>query len=120
MLSLSSLSNRIYSNLEDRILPELISQDCTEKNIQDVKSKLRQEADSIAAGVIDEIHQNGEVVLKEEVMILKSIVSGIIDAIVSAPVVPMDGGLSFKMGLISMVVPYKAQLALILGDSSIS
>lgn len=119
MLDKTSLSDRIYKNLEDFILPELLSQNCTNKNIQDVKIKLRQQSDSIANGVIDEIQENADVKLKSEVITLKTVVSAIIDAIASSPTVPMDGGTSFKIALISQLVPFKAQLALILGNESI-
>lgn len=118
-LSKSSLSNRIYSNLEDRILPELISQNCTDKNISDVKSKLRQEADSIAAGVIDEIQENAEVELRSEVMTLKNAVIAIIDAISSAPTIPMDGGTALKVFMMAQLIPFKPQLSLIQGIEKI-
>lgn len=119
MLSIQSLSDRIYSNLEDKILPELNSQNCTIENIADIKNKLRQEADSIATGIVDEIQENAYVRLKDEVMILKDVVSGIIDAFINSPTVPMDGGTSFKIGLITSTVPLKVLLASILGNEKI-
>ena len=118
-LNKSSLSDRIYDNLESVVVPEMQALNCTEGNISDVKVKLRQQADSISSGVIDEIVENADVQLKSEVLTLKNAILAIIDAIVSSPTVPMDGGTSFKIGLISQLIPQKAQLALVLGTKSI-
>lgn len=118
-LDKSSLSDRIYDNLEGFVIPEMQAANCTSGNISDVKVKLRQQADSIASGVIDEIVKNADVQLKSEVLTLKNAIMAIIDAIVAAPTVPMDGGTSFKIALISQLVPQKVQLALVLGEKHI-
>lgn len=118
-LDKASLSDRIYENLESFVVPEMEALNCTESNISDVKVKLRQQSDSIANGVIDEILENADVQLKSDVLSLKEAVLAIIDAIVSSPTVPMDGGTSFKIGLISQLIPQKAKLALVLGEKHI-
>jgi hypothetical protein len=111
------LQNRIYQILESQIQPELLSANATQQNINDIKSKLQQQAKAVAEGVIDEIHINASVELSNQVSIIKSVLESLLNAIVSAPTAPMDGGTTFKIGLMSAAIPGASTLSsLILSD----
>lgn len=120
MLTQKSLSSKIYSNLESEIIPEMVKINCTNENINDVKKKLKQQSDSIAKAVTEEIKENAQVLAKTEILALKTAVMGILDAFTAAPVVPMDGGASFKIGLMTMTASLKSVLNTITGNDKIT
>lgn len=117
-LNKTQLESRIYQILESQILPELQTANATQVNIDNIKSKLHQQAKSVADGVIDEIQQNASVELYNQVSIIRSVLLELLNAIISAPVAPMDGGATFKIALISSAAsPGMAKLqSLILSD----
>lgn len=115
----TSLEARAIAVLESHILPELNGITATAKNTADIREKIQQISNTLASAVIDEIQQNAFVELSLDVMVLQQVVMSLLNAIISAPVAPMDGGATFKVSLITAAAPGLSTLSALVPRSTI-